>query len=413
MTELRTVNRIINLLVLAATVAISLVIGEVAARLVLPSSDYLRMYMIEDELFGSMIRPNSPGHDAWGFRNPVVPSRAEIVAIGDSLTYGYGAGREGTWPAQLQEISGRSVYNLGLGGFGPVQYFLLLREKALTLSPSIVVVGFYYGNDLMNAYQTIGSGTAVRELIKEKAIEFVEPEEVAYLLLSGFSGPGTGENPDAACRGCERGGIVQTGFLDRATRPLRDWLGRNSLIYRLAGEMKRKFTCYLQFKGLIPPPKDYAAVGSNPELPGGTAVSPFRRLEGMNLEDPRVRAGMTISLGCISAMKELCLRNKVRFLVILIPSKARVMADHLRKSSPPEIRGIIDKIVDNECKIDTRVKCYCRDQGITYLDILPLFQNAAKKEPIYPWFQDGHPNRSGYRIIAEALKRDISATEFQ
>ena len=49
-----------------------------------------------------------------------------------------------------------SVYSLSLGGFGPVEYFFhLLTNQAFKLSPEVVIVGFYLGNDLFDAYKVV------------------------------------------------------------------------------------------------------------------------------------------------------------------------------------------------------------------------------------------------------------------
>ena len=43
-------------------------------------------------------------------------SNTDIIAFGDSLTYGQGASREETYPAFLGEMLGREVINLGISG---------------------------------------------------------------------------------------------------------------------------------------------------------------------------------------------------------------------------------------------------------------------------------------------------------
>ena len=40
----------------------------------------------------------------------------DIVAFGDSLTYGYGAGRSQSYPAYLSDMIGRDIINLGING---------------------------------------------------------------------------------------------------------------------------------------------------------------------------------------------------------------------------------------------------------------------------------------------------------
>src|SRR4030095_14915524 len=43
---------------------------------------------LPDERLGSRPNPSYPGHDSKGFRNPRVPAKADVVALGDSNTYG-------------------------------------------------------------------------------------------------------------------------------------------------------------------------------------------------------------------------------------------------------------------------------------------------------------------------------------
>ncbi|MBO7604955.1 MAG: hypothetical protein J6S61_00615, partial [Elusimicrobiaceae bacterium] len=43
-------------------------------------------------------------------------SNTDIIAFGDSLTYGYGAARNESYPAYLSEMLGREVINLGVSG---------------------------------------------------------------------------------------------------------------------------------------------------------------------------------------------------------------------------------------------------------------------------------------------------------
>ena len=77
---------------------------------------------------------NAPGHDALGFRNATVQPRVDVVAVGDSMTWGINASREEAWPQVLGRRAARSVYQMAHGGYGPVQY-LALAEEASTFEP--------------------------------------------------------------------------------------------------------------------------------------------------------------------------------------------------------------------------------------------------------------------------------------
>jgi lysophospholipase L1-like esterase len=76
-----------------------------------------------------------------------------VVALGDSLTFGYGAPQEGTWPAALERrlaqdparLGARAVQvmNLGVSGYNSADEALALEAKALDLDPDVIVVGYF------------------------------------------------------------------------------------------------------------------------------------------------------------------------------------------------------------------------------------------------------------------------------
>jgi len=145
-------GRMAALLTLAVALGIGVAAMEVGLRLALNPSDFMQATLVDDPVLGQRIAPGTSGHDALGYRNAQVPAKARVVAIGDSHTYGVSAPRDGSWPQQLSARLGEPVYNLGLGGFGPLQYLHLARTTARDLQPKVVVVGFYFGNDLLDAY---------------------------------------------------------------------------------------------------------------------------------------------------------------------------------------------------------------------------------------------------------------------
>ena len=157
---------------------------------------------VEDARLGLRLAPNAEGHDALGFRNETVPDDVDIVAIGDSQTWGVNARRDEAWPQVLEQLTGRATYNMGLGYYGTAQYWLLAQE-AVVLSPEVVVIGLYFGNDIWGAYMTVYGnetyeqfrdvrlvaelstdtiGPVARELSRER-VEYVES-----ISVGAFSG---------------------------------------------------------------------------------------------------------------------------------------------------------------------------------------------------------------------------------
>src|SRR5262249_43794524 len=136
-------ERLARIALVAGSLAVAVLLCEAGARLLLDPVDYLSPQLLRDDVLGMTLPAGSGGHDAWGFRNPSVPERADAVALGDSHTYGNGAKRNEAWPAVLEQLTGQRVYNLGMGGYGPNQYRYLLEKKGLSLKPRTVVCGLY------------------------------------------------------------------------------------------------------------------------------------------------------------------------------------------------------------------------------------------------------------------------------
>ena len=71
---------------------------------------------IRDAKLNHRMDPDFEGIDESGFRNPTVPTKAEIVALGDSHTYGYNVASDDTGGMDDPEQYSAGL-NLGFGGF--------------------------------------------------------------------------------------------------------------------------------------------------------------------------------------------------------------------------------------------------------------------------------------------------------
>lgn len=76
------------------------------------------------------------------------PSGTRIIAFGDSLTSGVGAGRGEDYPSHLTQILGREVINRGVPGETTGHALRRLEQDVLTQDPRIVIV-FLGGNDML------------------------------------------------------------------------------------------------------------------------------------------------------------------------------------------------------------------------------------------------------------------------
>ena len=86
---------------------------------------------------------------ACGGDEPIVLSGENIICFGDSLTYGTGAARNKSYPAQLSAMIGLPVINAGIPGNTTADGLERLETDVLERSPRIVLITLG-GNDMKN-----------------------------------------------------------------------------------------------------------------------------------------------------------------------------------------------------------------------------------------------------------------------
>jgi hypothetical protein len=78
-----------------------------------------------------------------------------ILALGDSLTFGLAMSDWETWPAQLENLSGRRVINGGVSGYGIDQAFLRAR-RLLSRYPISTVIFSFIPDDIRRCRTSVG-----------------------------------------------------------------------------------------------------------------------------------------------------------------------------------------------------------------------------------------------------------------
>jgi len=81
--------------------------------------------------------------NAQGFRDRPFedrPGRPRIVALGDSLTFGWGVEADERFTSRLEEQLGADVLNLGVSGYGTDQELLLWEHDGRALRPRVVLL---------------------------------------------------------------------------------------------------------------------------------------------------------------------------------------------------------------------------------------------------------------------------------
>jgi hypothetical protein len=308
-----------------------------------------------------------------GFRNREVPSSADIVAIGDSHTYGNTAKMEDSWPYVLGNLTGRRVYNMGLGGYGPNQYFAVFTRKALGLKPRVIICGLYMGDDFENAF-LITYGLDYWAYLRE-----LPSDKVNFDIWEAPPAP-------------------------TWHKRMRLWLSRHSVTYQLIvhGPLAARTKGELQIRNaaqLYPS----ATTLSVPEKNILEAFLPKEILRRLDQNSSSVREGMRITFRLLKEMQNLSVQNSIQFIVVVIPTKEMVFADYLDGNSTIPLSDVIQKLLANERVAREKVFAFFDNSNIQYVDTLPALRRATHQQLYARLATDMHPNRNGYRVIAEAI----------
>jgi len=366
---------LVNSVVFVISVGVGLLICEFASRLFLNASDFLSLEVVGDPILGWVPSPSAmAGFDKWGFRNRKVPESSDIVAVGDSHTYGNTARMMDSWPYVVARAAGRQVYNMGLGGYGPNQYSYLTKTKALQLKPRVIVWGLYMGDDFDNAY-SITYGLDYWAPMRELSVGKVEAN------------------------------ITEVPETDTFIKQMRVWLSRHSVVYqllfhsgfggRVQGEMQIRNAS--QF---------YPGVATSLIIPEKNVLEAFRPnalLKGLDQQDPHVREGMRITFKLIKETNEICKQNQIQFVIVIIPTKEMVFSEYLERNSKIPLDDVINKLIANERLAESETFSVLKENNIPYVYPLAAMKGSIGRGLYARTASDMHPNKNGYEVIGEAV----------
>lgn len=369
------------------------------------------------------------GHDSRGWRNKTAVEKADIVALGDSQTYGLGADADHAWPQQLRKKLDRIVYQFAIGGAGPFNYALMM-DDVLALKPSVVVATIYFGNDLFDSYRWAHGAVPFSYKIKSM------PPEVRSIVTS--TNQSVWKEIEQAELVDPR--LIRLNFLDcQAPRPVPDKAlqtvgnvpslpmllprayAENRFIRTIMERSAAFNAIYISLKKTIIPPSwttQIAPIYPEPvcfdaKSPISTVFAPAYRMSALDPTDARVREGVRVTLASFRFMKNLATNNGTEFFVLLIPTKELAFKKALRDSG---IRSeAMEEVWNAELAHKNNILNELTKAGIKAIDPLSAFENAIDKG-LNPYPErngdpkndaEGHPRAEGYEILADQVAKAI------
>ncbi|MEM7029616.1 MAG: SGNH/GDSL hydrolase family protein [Chloroflexota bacterium] len=390
-----------NLLLLLIATLSPLIVVEIGLRVwVSMRVDTAPPIALKDKQLGWRPNPQHPDHDHNGFRNKSVPEQADIVAMGDSQTYGMGVLPDQAWPQQLAALDNTTVYNLALGGYGP-GHSLVLFDDALDLKPKLIIEAFYAGNDAFDAFQL------VYDLKQNPNLKTTDPHEVAAIQQAEQQ-QSLIEKAEELYQRSTRQDSTSLTTVDKAKQFMQNRL----MIYHLFIQARNNYLeqsntpAANDLRWSIIKQNSFTQNGSRFAFEGGggrTIFTPDYRLAAVDLNDPRIGEGHRIALEAIGQMKQQADEVDIQFAVLLIPTKELVFKDVVYQELadvPDNYRSLIEK----EELFWQESKHFFTGQNITFLDTLPALREVFQQgEQPYQLSRDGHPNHLGHQAIAELV----------
>lgn len=365
---------VVKAIVLCVSGALTVLGCELLARIALNPADFLSPRTTGDDVLGIAVAPHSSGFDEWGFRNSVVPATADVVAIGDSHTYGNTAKMDDAWPSVVARVTKLQVYNLGLGGYGPNQYHYLLTTKGLKLKPKWVVCGIYMGDDFENAFMiTYG-------------LDHWTPLRA-----------GQWKNINADIWGVTAPPVWGAD--------IRNWLSENSMMYRLVvhGPLFAIIKEAVRFEQVEAKSDPYTTALIMEDQNIREAFRPIGMGERLDKNSGPVREGMRITFHLLKDMDRACGQAGCKFLAVIIPTKETVFAEYIAKSPQLHLRDALERVIVNERSAKADLVEFLSSEGIAYVDALPALRRSVKNQLYAQTTRDMHPGKNGYRVIGETV----------
>ena len=363
----------------------ALVWGELYPRLYFPTESNFRLHKPNVSLrgahFGNYYSPElteaptlakdvlelkefSCNIDQHGFRATTAIQDAEVMALGDSFTFGWAVDAENSWVGILEHTRNLPIYNLGIHDASPWQEVELLkfvlRSHATSLKPKTILWMIYEGNDLEGNYDSrkpvrrtprgyarLTKGTVLQAVLEVPWL--LRHESVIARLIHGqlaFRFPGKSPN----------------GYDAYVIDGIRSWYP----FYRSRSLGPRLF--YPQYIEAAAQPASY--VHDHPNRPILDTV--------------------------FEKMAEMAKEFHFKVVVIIAPTAVRLHGPHFEHFPS----------ISSEAYFIDYVSRLSDERGFQTIDLLPELTPYADKELLY-FRDDDHWNKQGHAVVADIISRRV------
>jgi hypothetical protein len=314
------------------------------------------------------IRINSDGMRDKERSVPKAPHSFRIAVLGDSVTEARQVALEDSFPTRLERqlahcpsMQGRTVevLNFGVPGYGTAQELLMLRGKVRKYRPDLVLLEFYFGNDLSDN---------LREL------DYTDPGGRPYFV--------------------ERDGrlVLDDSFqhlpkMQPGAIRLHNWLAdlmNHSRLLLLLESAKTKLH-YIR-RETVPNP--------DPLLPENY----IQTVMYIPPRSPYAVQTWRVTEGTLLMLRDEATSQGAGFLLLDFPMSMQIGADQQRQEDFMRKAGIDTLYYPNQ-----RLESFAQEHGIAYLSLLNPVADYVLQHHQSVTVSAGHFNEVGHGIVADVL----------
>ena len=317
--------------------------------------------------------------DKRGFRNKMDLAAYDAIALGDSFTEGSHVSDEHPWPVVLSQMTGISIYNLGMSGGSPVSYAETLKRFGVELHPKLVFCMFYEGNDFRSSNFTAqkmkdqsGSGWSMRRIFKSSPLR-----TAMQRLFIKYLGPADSNRFAGANVSAPNHPLYPVSWL-----PVTIPDGPSGKHY--AFEIKALLAHY----------------------------------DAVSKQDLQKSAGWQNTFAKLTEMKQICSDNGIRLIIVYAPDKPHILMPlikdkisaeqllaymALKKKNLPPHKELIDALLNRVEVQESMMKDFCQQQSIEFISLTgPLRLEITNGTQAY-FTYDQHWSPAGHEIVAKVL----------
>ena len=303
--------------------------------------------------------------DTDGFSHNSRTGSSDVIVIGDSYI-AFGLNEADSFGSRLERLSGLTVANLGIGGYGPFQYLEVLKRYGLRRKPKYAFFSFFEGNDISD----------IRNYLLWKNGAPYNALPIGYRSSSNHF-------------------IVRRYFL--ALTDIVSYLGEN-LKKKMAQLVSNNNSQYSR-EGEIHPDLALLHLGNE-----NHKALFFYKMK-VNKDFLNSEEGVELRK-ILMEFKSVCIKNAIIPIVLYIPIAAHIYAEYSTNESGVNWLQIRGEQIAAKAKMENAMIHLVQELHTPFIDLVPAFEAAAKDGKLLYYPFDSHWNSEG-RAVAAAYVADI------